>query len=655
MKSNKAKLAIFLVLILLALSACKAPTHESSDAKTEADSTAKAAAEQKLTAGTYDIEETGKQPMIVSVTLSEDAITAVAIKEHSETEGICEAAIKAMPEKIVRYQSVEVDTIAGATMTSSAIKRAAAEAITQAGGDTKDFSQKEQSTYSEVFHLTEDSIPDTWDETYEVVIVGAGFSGLAAAHTAAGEGASTVIFEKMPMIGGNSKTNGGQYAAYTSKRAEEIHKLQGTNPDTALKHFEDTLVGGDNEGYPELIWNLVYGSPAYLDLMLNNGLVITEKILMPGGHYGYRTYVTENQIGYDIIKVQEKLVKEAGATIEVNALVTQIYRDEENGKVLGVRVETENGVKNVFAENGVILATGGFGANVEMREENNTQWPTLDKTVPTTNHPGATGDGILMGEAIGAQMTQMDYIQLYPFADPLTGSLDSQAVIPFSMPSYGGIYIDTNGKRYVNEGERRDVCAAAAQNSGGFPTFAVFDSTICDQLVFDTIKTEGLESGRIIEAATLKELAEKLNSLSFKGSQPAIDVAVLTETVEKFNGYLESGVDEDFGRVLTDTMLPIQNGPFYAVPAWPSVHHTMGGIKINASTQVLDTDGNAIPNLYAAGEITGGVHGTNRLGSNAGPDCVVHGWIAGQMAASGTLPEFAKEAAAAAEEYESNH
>lgn len=657
MKRKTTRISALLLAMLLLLAACSGntqPEAESPAASTEASEEASAAPEATpeeesaagMTPGTYDIEETGMKPMVVSVTLSEDAITDVTVKEHRETEGVGDTALEQTPKKIVELQSVAVDAVSGATLTSRAIIRAVSKAIAEAGGDTSAFEKPEESTYSEVFHLTNDPVPSAWDESHDVIVIGGGFAGLSASHTSASQGADTVLFEKMPMLGGNSKVNGGQYAAYTSERAAEIHAAQGTTPDTAEKHIEDTIVGGDNEPVPALVANMVYGAPEYLDLMLDNGMVITDKIIMPGGHYGYRTYVTENQIGYDMVKIQKKLVEETGVDVQLNSLVTQIYR-EEGGNVVGVRVETAEGAKNVEAKKGVVLAAGGFGANIDMRQQYNTQWPTLDASVPTTNHPGATGDGIVMGEAIGAGTMQMDYIQLYPFADPITGSLDSQAVIPFSMPSYGGIYVDVNGKRYVNEGDRRDVCAAAAQNSDGFPTFAIYDSTISDKLVLPAIKESGLESNRIIEAATLEELAEKLNAMEFKGEKPSIDPAVLTESVAKFNGYLESGTDEEFGRVLTDTMLPIENGPFYAVPAWPSVHHTMGGITINASTQVMDTDGNVIPNLFAAGEVTGGVHGTNRLGSNAGPDAVVHGWIAGQMAATGTVPEFAETAAAA--------
>ncbi|GKS81588.1 urocanate reductase [Ligilactobacillus pabuli] len=555
-----------------------------------------------------------------------------------------EVAVTKLSKNIIVAQSLAVDAISGATASSNAVKEAVKDAVIQAGGDPAKFEKSVTTTKEiEVKNTTPSlsKLPDKWDVTYDVVTIGGGFACLAAAHRAAQLGASTVVVEKMPMIGGNSQINGGVYAAYTSKLAAGLQKNLNLKPDTAEKHIKDTLAGGDFMGDPKLVKNLVYGSPFYLNLLLDNGLEVRPSLTRPGGHYGYRTYTMKHGVGSDIVKIQKKLAEEAGAQILVNTKLTQIYR-EPNGKgaVVGIRVDTEDGPKTIRARKGVILATGGFSANVAMRTK---QVPYLTADLPTTNHVGATGEGLTIAQEIGANTMQMSYIQLFPFADPNNGVLDAYAVIPFSGPSSGIIYVDINGKRYVNEGERRDVCSKAAQDSAGFPTFSIFGQKIVDNDGFiapEQLK-DGLAADRIFKADTIKELVDIINEHTYKGHSVSMNADDLNATIKQHNGYIEQGQDPDFGKVIDkEIMIKIEEGPYYAIPQWPSIHHTMGGITINEKTEVEDIWGKVIPHFYAAGEVTGGVHGTNRLGSNAIPDCCVHGYIAGQMATNGTLPDF---------------
>jgi len=486
-----------------------------------------------------------------------------------------------------------------------------------------------------------ENIPTDWDMTYDVVVIGGGFAGLSAAYTASTNDAKTLLIDKMPVLGGNSQINGGVYASYTSKIADALYKKLNLVPDTAEKHVEDTIAGGDYMGDPKLVKNFVYGSPVFLDLMLDNGLEVRESITRPGGHYGYRTYTTKNGIGADIVAVQKKILAETSTTVMLNTEMTQIYRETKGEqKVVGIQVKTKEGVKNIKAEKGVIITTGGFSGNVEMRSKH---VPTLTADMPTTNHVGATGEGIIMAQEIGANTTQMSYIQLYPFANPENGVLDSTAVIPFSGPSSGLIYVDVNGKRYVNEGERRDVCARAAQESGGFPTFAVFGQEIVEKggFISDAQLESGMKADRIFKADTIEELVKMINDHKYKDGTIEMTAEALTETLKLHNGYVDAGVDPDFGKKIDKgVMLKIENGPYYAIPQWPSVHHTMGGLTISERTEVQDIWGKVIPGLFAAGEVTGGVHGTNRLGSNAIPDAAVHGMIAGQVAVTGKVPDF---------------
>ena len=378
------------------------------------------------------------------------------------------------------------------------------------------------------------------------------------------------------------------------------------------------------------------------DLLLDNGLVIRDTLARPGGHYGYRTYVTENQVGSDITDLQLKMLKNTDAVIELETKMVEIYRTrDEANRVVGIRVATKDGYKTIEARKGVILATGGFSSNVDMRQ---TQVPYLTADLPTTNIKAAsTGEGIYLAQAIGANTTQMSNIQRYPWADPNTGVLDKYAVWPFTGPSYGVIYVDYNGNRYVNEGDRRDVCANAAVNTGFVSTYAIFTEPVVAGYVRPEEIEAGIADGRILKADTLDELAEKINGFEVKGMFPTVTGDNLKATIEKHNGYIDNGEDLDFHKVMASTMVKMEEGPYYAIPQYPSVHHTMGGLVIDGNTSVKDIYGQVIPGLFAAGEVTGGVHGTNRLGSNADADACAFGYISGYFVSTGELPDFIPE------------
>ncbi|QUH25526.1 flavocytochrome c [Serpentinicella alkaliphila] len=630
------KLMSILITILLIISLAACSNQNTNSANTSS---------PKMKAGEYIVEVNGFKPMKVKVTLSDTSIKAVEVVSHSETPNVSDVALKEIPKNIIEKQSIGIDTISGATMTSSAIISAVTLAIEKAGGQSSEFNIKNVADGSDSINsrppMGTKDLPQTWDLTYDVVVVGGGFAGLAAAYETSTLGAETLLIDKMPVLGGNSQINGGVYASYTSKIADELYKKLNLTPDSAQKHIEDTIKGGDYMNDTKLVKNLVYGAPYFLNLMLDNGLEVRESITRPGGHYGYRTYTTKNGIGADIVAVQKKILADTSTTVMLNTEMVQIYRETTGEqRVIGIKVKTKDGLMSVKANKGVILATGGFGGNVEMRSKH---VPGLTADIPTTNHVGATGEGIIMAQEIGANTTQMSYIQLYPFADPNNGVLDATAVIPFSGPSSGIVYVDVNGKRYVNEGERRDVCSRAAQESGGFPTFSIFGQEIVEKggFISETQLSSGIESDRIFKASTLEELVSIINTHQYKGQSISMSAQTLVSTIKNHNSYVEAGKDPEFNKKIDKgVMLKIDKGPYYAIPQWPSVHHTMGGLTINERTEVQDIWGEIIPGFYAAGEVVGGVHGTNRLGSNAIPDAAVHGIIAGRVAVNGTVPDF---------------
>ncbi len=577
----------------------------------------------------------------VEVVLSADKIESIKVLEYHETSPGWPALTK-MPEAILAAQTVSVDTVAGATRTSEGILKAVREALEEAGADMAKFAAPAEEVPAEAVSyfpvMGSSELPAAWDESYDVVVVGGGFAGLAAAYSAAENGASVVLVEKLSTTGGNSAINGGQYAAYTSEKAAELQAKFKLEPDTAEKHIEDTIKGGDYMGKLPLVKAMVYTAPVYFNLLLDNGLKIRDVLARPGGHYGYRTYVTENQVGSDITNLQLEILKKTKAVIELDTKMVEIYRtrDAEN-RVVGIRVATAGGYRTIQAKKGVILATGGFGANVQMRE---TQVPYLNADIPTTNNvAAATGEGIYLAQAIGANTMQMSNIQRYPFADPNTGVLDSFAVWPFTGPSFGIVYVDWQGNRYVSEGERRDVCANAAANSGFVSTYSIFTRDIIP-FAKDAELEKGLATGRVLKGDTLEELAEKINGYAIKGQFPQVSAENLKKTIERHNGFIDSGVDEDFKKVMAPTMVKMTEGPYYALGQFPSVHHTMGGLVIDETTRVYDIYGQVIPGLFAAGEVTGGMHGTNRLGSNADADACGMGYISGIYVSTGKMPDF---------------
>ena len=463
-------------------------------------------------------------------------------------------------------------------------------------------------------------LPKKWDETVDVLIVGSGFAGLSAACEASKAGAKVVVLEKMPTYGGNSIINGGVYAAWDSKL--KLRNKFNLGEDSVDLHTEDTLKGGDRYNFPELVEILAKGSPEALNWMIEEaGVELRGALTRAGGHSAYRTHTVTAGIGRGFTEPLRKLAESRGVEIRLGSEVTRIWRKDPESPVSGVTVKRGRRESDIAIGRALVLASGGFSRDVKMRQMFN---PSIVPEFNTTNQPGATGEMIRFAQAIGADTLQLNFIQLYPFAEPETGILDTPAVYPFNGVGYGMIYVSKEGKRFVNELERRDVCSFAQIKLGLKPTYSVFNEAMILKMGGSAKEVEdGIAKGRFVRADSISELAAKTG----------LPAGPLQETVDKYNQYLKDKNDPDFKKPITDSMIPLQEGPFYAVAQWPAVHHCMGGLRINKDTQVIDIWGKPIPRLYAAGEVTGGIHGSNRLGSNAIPDCVVFGRIAGTNAA----------------------
>lgn len=445
-------------------------------------------------------------------------------------------------------------------------------------------------------------------ESTDVVIIGAGGAGLAAGISAAEKGAKVIILEKMPMVGGNTlRSSGGINAAGTKEQAAQGIK------DSVDAFYQDTMKGGYNKNNPELVKTLAENSAGAVEWLKSLGAEF-EKPVRGGGATIDRLHPAKGgvPIGEYIVPILKKAAEDKKVDIRLWNKVTEILKDKD-GNVTGVKAINKEGKEYTIKAKSVIDTAGGFGANLEMVVKYN---PDL-KNFQTTNQPGATGDGMIMAEKIGAQLIDMKEIQIHPTTIPGNGFLVSEAV-----RSNGAILVNHEGKRFINELLTRDVVSKGILALPEKTAYLVFDDSMRKSAA---LFEEYFKSGFVVEGNTLEDLASKIK----------VNPQNLKTTVDTYNKAVTAKNDAEFKR----NSLPgkIETAKFYAIEITPGIHHTMGGVKINTNTEVINTENKPIKNLYAAGETTGGVHGGNRLGGNAVADIIVFGRIAGENAAKNAL------------------
>ena len=541
--------------------------------------------------------------VVVEVTADESTLYSVEVVEQNETPGIGSVAAETLPGAMVEANSILVDDVSGATVTSTAIKDAVRAALESGGIDPSVF---------EVAPEAEEPAEKTEEELEaDVVIVGAGGAGLTAAVRATQEGAKVLVLEKMPMVGGNSlKASGGMNCAGT-----KFQEAQGITDSGVEEFIEDTMNGGHQLNDPDLVRTMAENSSDAVDWLESIGAPLP-KVAATGGttHKYLHSPEDGSPVGAYLVEKLNAEAERLGIEIMLNTKATEIIM--EDGAAAGVMAEDAEHVYTVKA-GAVILATGGFGANFELMTSFD---PSLENAV-TTNHPGATGDGIMMAEAVGAATVDMEQIQLHPTVYQETSMLVSE-----KMRSLGAILVNQEGKRFCNDLATRDAVSAAELKQTGGLAYIIFDQNLVDNNA--SAKTY-IENGMASEGSTYEELAENIGL-----DEEAC--ANFVQTMETWNAAVASGVDEEFGRD-NGMDADLSTAPFYAIKIAPGIHHTMGGIKINTDTEVISTEDEVIPGLYAAGETTGGVHGGNRIGGNAVCDFVVFGRIAGNNAAAYAL------------------
>ena len=525
-------------------------------------------------------------PIELVLSVKDGKISGARVVSESETD-FAKPAEEEIIAQAVKKNSVDgLDTVSGATITSKAMIAALADAALKATGKADDVG----------------SAKKVEDVSCDIAVIGAGGAGLSAATEAAGKGAKVIVLEKMGIAGGNTNSaTGGLNASETS-----IQKGLGI-ADTNEQYYEDTMKGGYNLNDPDLVRNMVEKSAETVDWLISLGADLSDVGKMAGST-NKRTHRPQGgaAIGVHLVPVLQTAAEKAGAEIRFNSKVTDVARD---GSQFAVSVSTADGDYTVRAK-AVIIATGGFGANSDMVVKYK---PDL-VGFGTTNHKGATGDAFAWVEKFNAALVQMDQIQTHPTVVPSNGVMITEAV-----RGNGAIMVNREGKRFNNEMATRDVMSAAILNQTGKTSYLLFDQGVRDSLK----AIEGYASqGLLTQADTLAGLAEKLG-------MPA---ANLEATVASYNKIQTSGNDTEFGRAASDMPRAIATAPYYAIEVGPAIHHTMGGIKINTNAEIIDTSDKVVPGLYAAGEVTGGVHGGNRLGGNAVADITIYGKIAADSA-----------------------
>lgn len=565
-----------LILLLISLLSVGCENHRNDISKSE---------ESIMQDGEFEGLGEGRSGMIkVAIIVRDHIITSIRILSQSESK-FAQPAQQQIIDTVLKKQTVQgVDAVSGATLTSQGMLTAIGMAIDASKG------------------VQQDSVTYT-DTSCDIVVIGAGGAGLSAATQISAMGAHVIVLEKQGIIGGNTNyATGGLNAAETS-----VQKELGI-VDSKKSHYDDTMKGGHFLNDPSLVETLVNRAAAAVDWLISLGADMSNVGQLAGSSQK-RTHRPDGgaAIGPHLMAVLSKAVQTENISIRTRNTVTALT--EQNGKVTGVKVSTPTGTYTIQAK-AVIIATGGFGANLSMVAQYR---PEL-KDFNTSNHYGATGDAFEWISSLDVPLVQMDQIQIHP-----TGEIGSHLLISEAVRGNGAILVNQEGERFVNEMLTRDKLSEAILTQTGKSAFLVFDQSVRESLAaIENYSQQGL----LTSAESTSELAQVLN----------LPVSAFVETMNKYQTYQTTGEDIEFGRNANEMPCALTQAPYYAIEVEPVLHHTMGGIKINSKAEVVNQNGNPVPGLYAAGEVTGGVHGGNRLGGNAVADIVVFGQIAGTSA-----------------------
>jgi flavocytochrome c len=569
-----------------------------------------AAVASPMKPGTYTAKVNGHNaPLTVEVTVDANKILSITTPDDQESLGVGKVGLKKTADNILRYQSIGVDAVTGATFSSNALKEGVEKCLKQAGADMKQFTRKAE---KHPIH----------NRTYQadVVVIGGGGAGLASAISSMQAGAKKVIvLEKLGYVGGSTNVSEGALNAVDDQR----QKAQGIK-DSYETFYETTMHGGHDKGDPTLVRFLTSHSMDAVNWLESLGVKFNDHIGAATGSLGQRSHYPATPYGNTYIRTFEKVIADSNGKIQV-LLDTPAVKliQNKSGRVVGVVGNNFGSKVTVMAKDGVIIATGGFGANVAYRQKVNTGvWKNikLDNSIGCTNiQKAAQGQGLFLAQKVGAKLIGLSDIQIHPCGTPGTGLMEN-----IRTSGRNRIFVNSDGNRFVNEGAARDVLANAIFQQKGRTYWIVVNKLryptpdFKDRMGASIRNMEAL--GAVVEAPTLDELAKKtgMNAENLKKAIADYNAVVSGKAKDKL-GFVANNKDD---KQMTE-------GPWYACRKVPTVHHTMGGIKINVKSQVINTKGKVIPGLYAVGEVTGGIHGSNRLGGNAIADIMTFGHAVG--------------------------
>lgn len=586
-KYNKFLSILLSILMIFTLAACQEQSEEQEQEQEQ----------NNLVNTTVQGESQGKYgPVKVEVTIENSEIKNIEVLENSDS-GFTKIVVDNLVEQMVKTNSTDADTVTGATITSGALIRAVSDAVKQADVTLT------------AKNVTKKLEPAEDTET-DIVIIGAGGAGLTAAIEATNQGAKVIVVEKNAFMGGNTNyATGGMNAAGTKYQKEKGIE------DSPELFYADTMKGGHDLNDPELLKVFTEKSAETLDWLESLGADLSI-VGRSGGQSVDRIHKGPGgmPVGPHLMDVFQSQVQKLGIEVRLSTKAIEILTDD-NGSAVGITVENKDGNTYNINAKAVIIASGGFGANPELVEKYK---PKL-KDFGTTNQPGATGDALLMAEKLNIGLTDIEQIQTHPTVVPIINEMITEGI-----RGDGAILVNHESKRFINELETRDVVSEAILAQEGSTAFLVLDKQVFDKAsTYEKYKDQGL----LKEAGSIEDLAEMMK----------IDATELKNTIDSYNGYVSGKSDEEFGRTSLDVELT--QSPYYYVEIAPAIHHTMGGLKINTNTEVINNSGNVVPGLYAAGEVTGGVHGGNRIGGNAVTDITVFGKTAGANAATAVKTE----------------
>ena len=542
----------------------------------------------------------------VAVTFDAGKIQDIKIVKNAENPILAKKVFTDLKDQVVALSSTDVDLISGATFSAKGFIDAVNDAAKKAGVTLAKADKK-------ALKKAARELPKT--SNYDVVVIGAGGAGFSAAITARNAGANVVLLEKMPAVGGNSLISGAEM----NVAKNWVQPKLGINDDSPELHAQDTFKGGDGKGDMKVINVMTHEAldaakwcRDYLGVRFED-----DNLFFFGGHSRKRALIPVGHTGTEFIAKFQAKADELGIPVITNMKAEELIKNKD-GRVVGVKATMDGSEYTFNAKGGVVLATGGFGANPEMVKKYN---PKIDERFKTTDAPGTTGEALYMAERAGAQLVNMGYIQTYPICDPISGAIELIADARFD----GAIMLNQEGKRFVEELQRRDVLSEAILNQTGRYCWVLWNDKIGS--ISNTVKAHANE----YEAFTKQGIMTTCDDLKCIADFTKIPFDQLRKTVKRVSDMAGKGNDKDFNH--RSGLVDMQQGKYYVIKAVPSTHHTMGGVRINEKAEALTAEGKVIPGLWAAGEVTGVTHGTNRLGGNAYTDIIVFGRIAGEAAA----------------------